>query len=227
MKLAKRLLSIAAGVLGMALPAASYGSTISFTDSDPLATTNWSKSVSIPLFDPAWGTLNSISFQIQAHVESDVSFESKDKKPATIVTAVQAALTLTRPDMTVITQTTPTIATTDSVTAFDGILDFGGTSGRSYVGLTADTSFTSNSSAPADLALFSGTGNITLPVSAELSSKATGAGNLVAGFASAASAAVTVTYDFTPGVPAPAAAWGGGIMLAGVVLARFRRGLRA
>ena len=61
--------------MGMTMAAAvvapnlSYGVTISQTDSIPLTTTNWTDQVSFDLFNPALGTLNSVTVNLSGHVE--------------------------------------------------------------------------------------------------------------------------------------------------------------
>ncbi|MGA2499376.1 MAG: choice-of-anchor E domain-containing protein [Tepidisphaeraceae bacterium] len=214
---------------GLGLSWTCYGSTISFFDSVPFQGTNWTKSVTIPRFNPALGTLNSVSFKLDAYLKSTAFLENTGPSPALVTATLTATITLSRPDLTIITYTTPIITVSDNFTAFDLVLDFGGTSGKTHAGLTANDSVVVASPPPAtDLALFTGIGNIIMPVTAKVKSVFSGdTGNLAAGFSSGSSAAVTVTYNYSSAIPTPKVVWAGGVMLAGLILHHFRRRLRA
>jgi hypothetical protein len=197
-----RNLLVAAGIVLLASTPAT-AATISFSDSIPLASTSWSSSVTVSKFDPSLGTLNSITFELDGHVEGGAKFESLDSSPTTVTMNLTADIELQRPDTSTIVITTPLVQTVDSVTAYDSVLDFGGTSGKTYAGLSADDSDSAVSPPPAsDLVLFTGLGNITLPVEAKGASSGSGAGNLILQFNTSASADVKVTYDYEP-IPEP------------------------
>jgi hypothetical protein len=177
--------------------------TISFSDSIPLSITNWSSSATVSKFDPSLGTLNSITFELEGHVEGAAKFESFDAALATVTMNLAADIELQRPDTSTLVISTPLVQTIDNVTAFDGTIDFGGTSGKTYTGLSADDSASTVSPPPAsDLVLFTGLGNIMLPVKATGVSSGSGAGNLVMQFGTSASADVKVIYDYAP-IPEP------------------------
>lgn len=198
--------------LGRALPAFLAGACVSgfaaagqvsFTDNVPLTTTNWTQSVTLSKFDPALGDLQSVIVTLQAHNEGSAAFENQDAAPATVTMTFSTRVEVQRPDLTPLLFGEPTVNTSDSVTAFDGVLDFGGASGRNYANLSQNVtqSVTANPPSP-DLALFTGLsgnpGTITLPVVAVGQSTGTGAGNLTLAFSSQASAIVTVQYLFAP-----------------------------
>ncbi len=188
----------------LAVIAVAYGATDEYSDSVALAITGWTDSVTIPKFDPSLGTLNSIEFILAGHVEGSAAFESMDSGPATVTMDLSAVLTLQRPDTTIIVNAIPLFHTVDSASAYDGTLDYGGTSGKTYSDVSADKTENKISPPPAsDLVLFTGVGNITLPVIATSNSSGSGAGNLVLEFSTLASADVTVRYNYTA-VPEPA-----------------------
>lgn len=165
----------------------------------PSATTNWSTTVSVPKFDPATGILTSMTFTLDGKATGAAKFESLDAGPATITMNFQSTLTLTRPDATVLVVAIPVQQFVDNVSAFDGVIDFGGTSGKTYPNVVATQSANFNSPPPAsDLVLFTGLGNIVLPISAVGSSNGSGAGNLLLQFNQMAEATVTVCYNYTP-----------------------------
>lgn len=181
----------------------------------PLQSTNFSTSISVPKFDTSLGTLNSVTFILGAHVEGLAQFESLDSEPATIDMELGAEITLQRPDMSTLVVALPLVMTSDNVTAFDLVIDFGGTSGKTYSGLSGNDSEMFTTVNAADLLAFSGPGMIVLPVIGDGASTGSGAGNLLLQFSTAASADVRVIYDYT--VPEPATAGLMGLGLLGFV----------
>ncbi len=182
--------------------AAQQTQTVCFTDAIPLQPTNWTGSVSIPKFNPNLGTLQSISFQLTGNVQGAARAESLDASPTIVNTSFAATITLTRPDLTPIVVSTPLGNFSDSFTIFDGVIDFAGTSGITHSGINVTDIQTFTSPPPlSDLTLFSGAGNIVLPVTAQGSSLATGAGNLITQFQTDAAADVQVCYTYVPNTP--------------------------
>ncbi len=189
----------------------------------PLSSTNWSSSVFLQMFNPALGTLNSITFYLDGHAEGTAKFESLDAGPTTVTMDLSAVLKLQRPDLSDLVVTIPVAHTTDDATTFDGNIDFGGTSGRTYTGLSADKSEFATTSSAADKALFTGTGLIELPSVATGASTGSGAGNLILQFSTLASSSARVTYDYTA-VPEPSSllALVSGLGLMGFAIRRRR-----
>jgi hypothetical protein len=190
---------LASGASGVA-----QAGTIVFSDTHVMTTTNWNATLTFPKFNPSLGSLTGIDFFLQGEVAGNVRFESRDAEPTRVKTNLQAEITLFRPDNSTIVATTPVEANSDSVMAYDHLLDFGGTSGRTYLGLTASASNSVDSPPPAsDLALFTGLGTIALPIAAVGTSNGSGSGNLTLWFQTQAAALgrVTYTYDETPPVP--------------------------
>lgn len=193
----------ALGVLALGTAAfAGTTNTICFSDSIPLQSTNWDGTVSIPKFNPALGTLQTIQFTLSGNVQGTARAESMDNQPTIVNTQFSADLTLTRPDMSVIVVTIPIANFSDAFTSFDGTLDFMGTSGATHAGINVSDSDMVVSPPPAsDLILFTGAGNIVLPVTARGSSLATGSGNLITQFTTMASASVEVCYTYEVNTP--------------------------
>ena len=131
-------------ILGLTLclcaATAAQSASIVRTDSVPLTKTNWTQSLTVPQFDPALGTLQSVKFTLGSHVEGSAKFESLDAASATVTMKMAATVRLSRLDATAIVATTPTSTTVDTVARFDGTIDFDGTSGKTYPSLFADAS---------------------------------------------------------------------------------------
>jgi len=117
-------------------------------------------------------------------------------------------LTLRRPDGSTLVVANPVFDRSFTFSAFDGGIDFGGTSGGSTGSVDATGSNSFTSSASSDFALFSGLAGdfISLGLGAIGATSGSGAGNLITQFATAASGSATVTYEYTPfaEVPEPA-----------------------
>jgi len=179
---------------------------VDYFDSYPLAITNWSGFLTFPLYDPsAHGgqPLTAIDFYLWGHVHGSIAWESLDAAPATVTGTLQAKLTLTKPDLSVLVVIIPAASESDLMTAFDGTVDFGGGSGRSYphVHGTASDSFF-DVFAP-DLLLFTGVGTINLPLDSLGLSTASGAGNLITQFSTEAEAEGRIRYFYGESIPEP------------------------
>lgn len=183
----------------LASQAAAGTATVQFSDAIALTTTNWNSSVSIPKFDPTLGTLISITLTLDGRIEGQAAVESSDNSPITIETQFKANITLARPDASVLAVVIPQVNNTANLQPFDGTLDFAGPSGQTYPNLQQSAQQSVTSPPPAsDLALFTGAGNILLPVSAAGTSQAIGSGNVTTQFATKAAATVTVVYLYNP-----------------------------
>lgn len=154
--------------------------------------TNWNLTNSVPQFDPALGTLTNVSVTVAANANSAFYFESLDTigwsvTASSIVTTSASASTLTA-------STTFTNSHTQSVTAADGVLDYGGTSG--FTVQKSGSAYGVNSTT--SVAPFIGTGTVPLSASASAVGDYQGPGDYFFFVQTRASALVTVTYEFSP-----------------------------
>ena len=196
------------------------------TGNDP---TDWINSLIIPQFDPTTGTLNSIKFTLEGTVDGDVSLENLGGSPATINSTLQAPINATLPVLGILT-VSPSSGRSDMLAAFDGTNDFGGTSGVSAQPVTPATltDMIGPSANAALLALFTGVGNVNIPVEADgmASASAPGGAIFVSQFLTRAKAKLIVDYDFTPAGPVVPEPWtvfllGSGLLGVGVLRRRM------
>lgn len=202
MKKMMMTLALGLGLCGMVAPA--MADVVEYTDTIPTMTTSWTDSVTVPLFDPALGVLTGVEFWMTGSIDGSAAYESLDAASAMITTTFSADMTLDLPGASPDLEVTPMTATMTMATAFDGTIDFGGTSGMTFDMLMA-SGMEHTLVNPADFALYIGPGDLTLPVEAIGSSTGTGAGNLLLQFMQQADAEVTVRYTYAV-VPAPGAA---------------------
>jgi PEP-CTERM motif len=184
-----------------ALPASA--AIISQTQSIPVSTTNWSNSFTYNLFDTSLGSLNSIKFTLNGTVQGTIRVENMNG-PAPITATLTSTIKVTRPDSSIILLAIPAASYSWNFPAFDGFLNYGGTSGATVSGIYSSTTNTVTAPPPmSDLALFSGIGTINLPVSALAFSNATGPGAMSSSFMTKASADLTIDYNYTPTIIPP------------------------
>ena len=211
MKFTQRLLAAAAtaSVMIAAGAGAASAASINYSATVPNTSTDWSTTLTVPLFNTALGALQSIDFALAGDVLGTARVESTDNAANMISSTLGASITLTRPDGTTIVVTMPSVVSVDNFSAFDGTLDFGGTSGATHSSLAAGLVTTASTSSPSDKVLFSGGGGgtIALPVTAKGTCTASGPGNMTVGCEAVAGTSLSVTYNFdaaSEGVPEPA-----------------------
>ncbi len=182
----------------------------SYSASYPVSATNWTTTLSFPKFNPALGTLMSVSLEVRTDLVSTFRFENMStSSTCTSQDSSQAKVELQRPDATLLTSTIAAREYSQTMPVYDGVLNFGGTSGYTALDLALSQTATMVVTAPADLALFSGAGSIVLPC------KATGkayvsddCGNASHGVSTKAGANVVVTYTYDNATPVSRATWG-------------------
>jgi hypothetical protein len=208
----------------LAIVGSTTAATVTYSTSVPETTTNWgSINLNLPQWDPALfpgQSLTGVQLTLAGSVSGSAAAESQDNAPSTINLNVAATISANAPSGLFV-QVIPLAHTTFSASAFDGSIDFGGTSGVLLTNLTnSAVSSSSLNNPPTDLSAYIGNGNISIATSATGSSSGSGSGNLITQFTAAAGVDVIVTYTFDV-VPAPASA--GLLGLAGLVAVRRRR----
>lgn len=189
---------------------------------------DFSSSLTIPKFNVSGGTLTSVTFTLTGNLTANQDFENRSASAATVTMTSTGTMTLKRPDTSTLVVTIPVVTNSRSVTAFDGINDSAGTSGFTFAATSTSLSQTSTYSGASDLALFTGAGTISLPLTAAGVSSGTGAANLSTSATMVGSASATVTYTYTTAAPVPEASTYGAIGAVSVVgFLGYRRSRRA
>lgn len=195
---------LTAAVLAMSAGQA-FADTLSYSDVVSLSSTNWSDTVAVSQFDTALGTLTGVTFTLEGEVDGSFRVESVDAAPATVTASLGAQIEASHATLGSLGVVLPVADASFALSAFDGTIDFAGTSGTAGTGNATD--MVSNT-LTSGLAPFLGTGTISFDVAAAGASTGSGAGNLTTLFATSAAAAVTVVYDYTAApvasVPLPA-----------------------
>ena len=197
---------------------AASAATLSLTDTVTLQTTNWTETLSVAQFDSSLGTLNSVMVTLSGAVQGEASAESLDAAAATVTLDLGADITASTSALGSIANVLPVVSSSENLTSFDGTIDFGGTSGFG-TGIVGADDMDSATLFGLDMSEFVGAGFVSIVVSADGESDASGAGNLITQFATQAQAVVTVKYDYTEAVsavPLPA-----GLLLMGTAFAGF------
>jgi len=203
-----KLLLCTLALVSLLLGGTAHAASVTYSDSVPLTSTEYTAYLTFSQFDPGLGNLDSIDFWLEGFVSGTVKFENESSSSGTVNYALQATITLQRPDTTTLVVTLPTYGGSEGVAAYDGITDYAGDSGRTYPSLSNTLGNAVNYSDGATLLLFTGLGDITLPVHALSTSYASGPGDMSSQFSTSASAEVEVTYNYhTDGgqVPIPGA----------------------
>ena len=163
-------------------------------------TTNYIAPIDVPQFDPALGTLTRVKVEFTGELEATIQAENLSTSSGDSVTAtLNGDVSMTGPGVSFDEPLTHAPLTAN-LTVFDGVSDFGGTSGVNFgkVAVTNSSLKTLSAAAGDDLSAFTGTGNYEGFVDSTALVKVMGGGNLDATTVSSTSATIQVTYEYTP-----------------------------
>ncbi len=212
--------------------------TLTFTDTFDLAPTDITDALlSIEKFDGSLGTLKNVTIGFDGQIVGDALVESRDAQAQTLTFTLGGTLSLIGDDILNNPLFEETVTASDSfeATAFDGMIDFGGTSGQSFTGLTATLEGERFYDDQAVLDFFTGAENAEFLFSAATDSEVTGAANIFAGITTQAGASVTVKYEYEEfiddvspeKVPEPSAILGLGLFAGAGILSKKKLAKKA
>jgi hypothetical protein len=167
------------------------GTTTTQTESASLslAPTNWipGRTLTIPQFNPALGTLTGIQITGAGTIKSDISGQNNGTQPTAITATEQGNLTLTGPGLAGLSVLMSTSRT--QVVPGSSPFDFG---------VQTANSSPQTSISPSMWSAYVGTGQVTLTDTATATASTSGSGNFTSQVATSASAQITVVYTYIP-----------------------------
>jgi hypothetical protein len=199
-----RILPITAALL-----AAQTGAALAGTASFEATQQPGSSFLELQQFNPNIGQLTQLTLVLTGTVAGNFAAEATRTRggPSVFTFTLKSAFSLGLPGhvadapLTV----TPSWVETRTVGLFDGVLDFGGTSGTTLADRQASGSQAQSYTDPVLLGLFTGSGQVSLPVLSQDLSSISGVANYRGGFDTSriASAKVTYTYNLPDVLPPP------------------------
>jgi hypothetical protein len=151
--------------------------------------------LSIQKFDSSLGTLKGVTIGFTGDVLGNAGFENKSTRQSQITVNLASELTLELNNQSLFALN-PQNSYAYQVVKYDGITNFGGTSGKTVSGLTATESATQSYTNTQFLQSLTGNGNVDFLFSAIAKSTVTGSGNIASYVETLAKANIKVTYDY-------------------------------
>lgn len=192
------------------------------TEFAPETTDIINESLFLPQFQSSFGTLNSAILEFTGLIEGDAGFESKDARPTTIKVDLSGLLSLEESNGTNLFELNPSKSYQYNVTAYDGKIDFAGTSGRTLEGVTAQQT-AQKTYTGSELSPFIGTGSLNYAFSGVATSNVKGTGNIISYVNTRAGAGLKISYNYTKKIPEPATTLGLGVVAAFGLLSQRKK----
>jgi hypothetical protein len=186
--------------------------------------------LSIQKFSPSQNKqLKSVTIDFSGDIKGDGGLENRDARAQTITATLLGNLKLNMPEGRSLFDLNPnTSSVFNNVSRYDGRLDYVGTSGRTFEGLTAAAAGRKTFTDSTFLQQFIGNGNLDFVFSATANSTFTGSGNVASYVDTYARAALMVTYEYAEvprDIPEPAATVGIGLVAGLGLLSRKKKSL--
>ena len=171
---------------------ASITQTVKFAGGDAFTLTDV-----VNQFNPDLGTLTSVEIISQGFIQGQIKSESLEDEPVLITANINGTLSLNSPGVGIVAAQINE-SRTFNASAFDGKLDFAGTSGIDFGSIRVNNTETATLTSASDLAAYTGTGTITFTLNGLVATSGTGAANLANERSATAGADVTVIYRYIP-----------------------------
>ncbi len=175
--------------------------TISYNATISIKATAWTNTVSLPKFDPSYGTLLAGTWTVDTTFRSDSRLENLDIVPhVAVIHGATGTITVWNPNAVALSTAILSVKFTNNLAGFDGLTDFGGPIGGASGVSAARRTATATASAPdlSTLAWCTGNDTLHLPVTALASGFAIGPLNFVQQIRPDAGTTITVTYTYLP-----------------------------
>lgn len=215
-----RILSLVAGL--MLAGAAQAQQVVSYFAAIPQSTTNWTKTLQLPGFDASLGTLSQVKLSYAGEAWQSLFAENSSASGSTYNLTTTATLAVGKQGGPTLVSLAPmSFNRTGSVGAFDGNLDFAGSSGVTFSQHVTGNGVFFDS----DLASYLTASPINFSATAAGVSTLISGGNFAKGASTSAAASLSVEYTYAA-IPEPStyAVILGTVML-GFVTIRRRMGL--
>ncbi|WP_041565754.1 choice-of-anchor E domain-containing protein [Nostoc punctiforme] len=178
--------------------------------------------LSVQKFNSSLGTLQGITIEFTGDILGNAGFENRspNARQATVNLGSQLSLKLNNQSLL---ELNPQYTSSYQVAKYDGISDYGGTSGKTLSNLTATQSGIQSFTDTQLLQSFIGNGNVDFLFSAIADSEVKGSGNISSYIDTYAKAGIKLTYNYDiKSVPEPSATLGIGL-IAGLCLLSQRK----
>jgi hypothetical protein len=175
-------------------PAQTARYTVTFTHQN----TGWTRSGSVPRFDPSLGQLTEVDITNHGVLVGQIKVENLDATPRTLTGHVAGSLTFSGPGLPTLTASS-SATETFSAAAFDGTRDFAGRSGHDFGPLSREVSRSATLTDASSLKAFIGTGTLSFTDTAAGASYVSSTGrSFLKDIMDCARADVTVAYHYLP-----------------------------
>ncbi len=172
--------------------------TLEQTITIPSTLAGFSITKAIQQFDSSLGELLEVEIVNEGSITSEIRAENSSTMVGSTITGlVSGTISLTGPNFSLNSSVTEN-AGSFQATAYDGVIDFGGSSGRQFAPVTAQAQPRSIVLTGSQLQPFIGTGTVDVSEEVVVNSTATGGGNLLVGITSTAETTITVRYTYQP-----------------------------
>jgi hypothetical protein len=223
-----KILGTATTLAGIIVSAGSANAaSLTKTASTSFAPTNiLNQSIGIEKFNTSLGTLQSVTIDFTGDIKGDAGFENISPNPSQINVSLGGKLSLSLNNQSLLTLDPENISSYQTG-AYDGAINFGGTSGQTIPGLMASQSGTFASTDSQFLQSFIGAGNVNFIFSALGNSVVGGSGNISSFVATSAKTSIRVTYEYdsTQSIPEASAVLGLGLIAGIGLLSQHKKGL--